>query len=140
MAVLTLLVGLPMLGVYIARDLSPWVVLLQVPMYVAFGLQAPLIATFLNRRVDAPRRATVLALAAFASVIAVLVAEPSIGWLSTATDIYAVGLALGLVTLVFGAAIVARWRAVHPAFVPELGPAGASLWTRLADRFARFRP
>jgi len=140
MAMMTVLVGLPLLGIFLARDVSPWAVLLQIPMYVAFGLQTPLIATFLNRRVDAARRATVLALAAAAGVIGVLIAEPSIGWLSTATDIYAVGLALGLVTLICGAAIVARWRAVHPAFIPGPAPVGPTLWTRVTERFARFRP
>ncbi len=140
MALLAILVGVPFVGVYIARNASPWAILIQIPLYTAFGLSTPLLATFINRRVDAPRRATVVSLGAAVSTLAVLVAEPSSGWLSTQTDVYAVGLALGTATLVLGGAIVVRWLVRHPAFLPTPGPPGPSLWSRVTERFARFRP
>ena len=140
MAALTVLVGLPLIGVFLARDATPWVVALQVPMYIAFGLQTPLIATFINRRVDAARRATVLSLAAVVTVLALLFVEPAVGWLSATVDIYAIGLALGLMQLVLGTAIVLWWLVAAPAFVPPVAATGPSLWSRVAERFTRVRP
>ena len=140
MAVLTVLVGLPLIGVFVARNATQWVVLLQMPLYVAWGLQTPLIASFLNRRVDAAQRATVLSMAAFASVIAILIVEPLAGWLSSVTDIYTIGLALGVGQLVPGAWIVARWRARQPAFVPALAPTRLPFRSRIVERLTRLRP
>lgn len=139
MALLTALIGLPFLGVFVARDASPWVVLIQAPAYVGFGLSTPLLGAFINRRVTAAQRATVASLGATVQTMAVLLAEPFSGWLSTSTEIYAVGLAMGGSLLVLGGAIVVRWLARHPPFVPGPAPVGPSWWSRMMERFSRFR-
>ena len=140
MALLTVLVGLPLVGVYAARDASPWVVLLQGPLYVAWGLQTPLIASFINRRIDAAQRATVLSMAAFVSVLALLFAEPLVGWLTSVADLYAIGLALGVAQLVPGTWIVHRWLTSQPRFVPAPVPVPLPFRSRIVERLTRLRP
>ncbi len=72
-------------------------VLTQVPDYVFWGIESPLITTILNRRVGSKDRATVLAINSFFSTLIIAFAEPVVGQVATT---YSFGTGLGLAALV----------------------------------------
>lgn len=124
-------------------------VLLQAPLYVAWSLHAPLTTAFLNRRLEPGQRATVLSMGAFAFTLGLVALLPTVGWLTTMTsDLLVLGLALGVLTLVPGAYVLARWRttvAPWPPVTPlptRLVPEAARLsrFHRFLERLSRLRP
>jgi hypothetical protein len=128
---------------------TAWVaVLLQAPIYVAWSLHSPLTTAFLNRRLEPGQRATVLSMGAFAFTLGLVVLLPAVGFATTTSDVVVLGLVLGLVTLVPGAYVLARWRltvAPWPAVSPvpsRLVPGGArvSRFNRFLERMSRLRP
>jgi len=75
-------------------------ILAQVPSYVIWGLETPVVTTIINRRVLASERATVLSVSIFFATASLAVVEPVVGYL--ATDL---GLGLGLTVLATVAAV-----------------------------------
>ena len=72
-------------------------VLTQIPDYVVWGIETPLITTILNRRVGSKDRATVLAINSFFATVIIAVAEPAVGLVATS---YSFGTGLGLAALI----------------------------------------
>ena len=72
-------------------------VLTQIPDYVFWGIESPLITTILNRRVGSKDRATVLAINSFFSTLVIAFAEPAVGQVATS---YSFGTGLGLAALI----------------------------------------
>ncbi len=72
-------------------------VLTQIPDYVFWGIETPLITTILNRRVGSNERATVLAINSFFATVVIAIAEPGVGLVATN---YNFGTGLGLAALV----------------------------------------
>jgi predicted MFS family arabinose efflux permease len=69
----------------------------QLPDYVVLGIEAVLIATIINRRVESEGRATVLAVEAFFSTLVIAVMEPIAGLVAT---VYSLGTGISLGALV----------------------------------------
>ncbi len=74
-------------------------VLAQVPFYMFWGTEAPVITTILNRRLASTDRATVLAISSFFGTLVIFMVEPVVGLVSTDS-----GIGLGLATLALAAA------------------------------------
>lgn len=72
-------------------------VLTQIPDYIFWGIETPLITTILNRRVESKDRATVLAINSFFTTLVIAFAEPAVGQVATS---YSFGTGLGLAALV----------------------------------------
>jgi len=144
---LVLLASGAFLGMYGAGRI-PGAVLLQIPLYIVWSLQPALTTAFLNRRLEAGQRATVLSMGAFAYTLGLVVVEPVAGWLSTTTDRLNLGLFLGILAFVPCAYILFRWRttvAPWPAVTPVpsrlvSGEARISRFHRLWERLSRLRP
>ena len=126
-----------------------YAVFAQAPMYVAWSLHSPLTTAFLNRRLEPGQRATVLSMGAFAFTLGLVGLLPLVGFVTTATsDLRLLGLALGLLTLVPGTYVLARWRtrvAPWPAVTPiptRLLPDSARLsrFHRFLERMSRLKP
>ncbi len=75
-------------------------VLAQTPYYIIWGFEGPVVTTIINRRVESNDRATVLAIQAFFTTLALAIFEPMVGLLVTWY-----GIGLGLVILA-GVAVV----------------------------------
>ncbi len=71
-------------------------VLTQIPDYVFWGIESPLITTILNRRVGSKDRATVLAINSFFTTLVIAFAEPAVGQVATS---YSFGTGLGVAAL-----------------------------------------
>ncbi|HYM40475.1 MAG TPA: MFS transporter [Thermoplasmata archaeon] len=71
-------------------------VLTQIPDYIFWGIESPLITTIINRRVASNDRATVLAINSFFGTLVIAIAEPAVGLAATA---YSFGTGLGLAAL-----------------------------------------
>jgi len=136
------------LGMFVLGP-SPFAILLQAPIYIAWSLQPIMTTAFLNRRLEPGQRATVLSMGAFAFTLVLAIAEPLVGYATTVTeDLLLLGLLLGVATLVPGTFIALRWRssvAPWPAVTPlpsRLLPGGGrvSRFHRLLERLSRFRP
>ncbi len=104
LAVVFLLVFPPFALIYLVAQnyFSPDValvlgILTQVPDYVFWGIESPLITTIINRRIASSDRATVLAINTFFTTLVIAVAEPVVGLVATS---YSVGTGLGLGALV----------------------------------------
>ncbi len=72
-------------------------VLTQIPDYIFWGIETPLITTILNRRVQSKERATVLAINSFFTTLVIAFAEPAVGQVATS---YSFGTGLGVGALV----------------------------------------
>lgn len=72
----------------------------QVPSYVIWGLETPVVTTIINRRVTGSERATVLSVSIFLTTLSLGIAEPLVGYLAET-----LGVALGLTVLASIAAI-----------------------------------
>jgi MFS family permease len=72
-------------------------VLTQVPDYIFWGIESPLITTIINRRVGSKDRATVLAINSFFTTLVIAFAEPGVGQVATS---YSFGTGLGLAALI----------------------------------------
>lgn len=144
-----------LVGLTVASFFGLWVlraaslaVLLQAPIYVAWSLHGPLTSAFMNRRLEPGQRATVLSMGAFAFTLVLVVLLPTAGLITTTSNVFALGLVLGLAAFVPGAYILARWRttvAPWPALTPvptRLVPEAARLsrFHRFLERLGRLRP
>ncbi len=69
-------------------------VLTQIPDYVFWGIESPLITTIINRRVASNDRATVLAINSFFTTLVIAIAEPGVGQVATSYSM-GTGLAVG---------------------------------------------
>lgn len=125
-----------------------YAVFLQAPIYVAWSLQPALTTAFLNRRLEAGQRATVLSMGAFAFTLTLVLGLPLLGLFTSTMGIVSIGLALGVTSLVPSAYILARWRATvapWPSVTPvpsRLVPneARISRFHRLLERLSRLKP
>jgi len=72
-------------------------VLTQVPDYIFWGIESPLITTILNRRVASKDRATVLSINSFFTTLVIAFAEPGVGQVATS---YSMGTGLGVAALI----------------------------------------
>ncbi|HEX9339834.1 MAG TPA: MFS transporter [Thermoplasmata archaeon] len=122
-------------------------VLFQIPIYVVWSLQPALTTAFLNRRLEPGQRATVLSMGSFAYTLGIVILEPLVGLLTTATELVNLGLFLGAVTVVPCSYILVRWRTTvtpWPAVTPLpsrlLVGARVSRFHRLFERLSRLRP
>ncbi|HYY47764.1 MAG TPA: MFS transporter [Thermoplasmata archaeon] len=121
---------------------------LQAPLYVVWTLQPALTTAFLNRRLEAGERATVLSIGAMAYTLGLVAVEPMAGLLtSTTEDLAVLGLFLGLLTFFPCAYILWKWRttvAPWPAVTPVpsrlVGGGRVSRSHRLFERLSRPRP
>ena len=135
------------LGMWLAGA-NRWAVAFQIPIYIAWTLQAPLTTAFLNRRLEPGQRATVLSMGAFAYTLVLVVVEPLVGLATGATGVFALGLALGVFALVPSIFILVRWRqtvAPWPAVTPVPsrlvpGAGRVSRFGRLFERLSRLKP
>ncbi len=147
LALLVLLTSGAFLGLWFSGR-NPAAVLLQVPIYVAWSLQSPMVTAFMNRRLEPGQRATVLSMGAFAFTLGLVIVEPLAGLLTTTTgSLLNLGLFLGIASLVPCVYILVRWRATvapWPAVTPlptRLVPgARQSRFSRLFERLSRLRP
>ncbi len=57
--------------------------LTQIPDYMFWGIESPLITTILNRRIASNDRATVLAINSFFTTLVIAIAEPAVGLVAT---------------------------------------------------------
>ncbi len=80
-------------------------VLTQIPDYVFWGIESPLITTILNRRVASNDRATVLAINSFATTLVIAIVEPVVGLVATDYSI-GTGLAAGALVAAFPTLLV----------------------------------
>jgi MFS family permease len=122
---------------------------LQAPLYVVWTLQPALTTAFLNRRLEAGQRATVLSIGAFAYTLGLVIVEPLAGLLTSTTgDLSILGLFFGLLTFAPCAYVAWRWRmtvAPWPAVTPipsrlVSGAERVSRFHRLWERLSRVRP
>ena len=147
LALIALLAALPFFGIWIAGP-TTWAVLLQVPVYVVWSLETPLISAYLNRRLEPGQRATVLSMGSFAYTLGLVIAEPLAGLTLTEGNLLVLGLFLGLLTAVPCAYILARWRATVAPWPPitpvpsRLVPGGATVsrFSRVLERLGRLWP
>lgn len=79
-------------------------ILAQIPSYIIWGLESPVVTTIINRRVGSAERSTVLSISVFLTTLSLAIVEPLIGWLATTTS-----LAIGLTTLAAVATIPAAY-------------------------------
>jgi len=147
---LALLVALgagPFLGLWFLGR-TPAAVLLQVPIYVSWSLQSPMVTAFMNRRLEPGQRATVLSMGAFAYTLGLVIALPLAGLLTTTTgNLLNLGLFLGIATLIPCVYVLVRWRATVAPW-PALTPLPTRLvpgtrptrFSRLLERLSRLRP
>lgn len=85
-------------------------ILTQVPDYVFWGIESPLITTIINRRVASNDRATVLAINSFFTTLVIAIAEPGVGQVATSYGV-GTGLAAGAIAAALPTALVlARYR------------------------------
>jgi len=147
LALLVALASGPFFGLWLLGR-TPAAALLQVPIYVAWSLQSPMVTAFMNRRLEPGQRATVLSMGAFAFTLGLVIVEPLAGLLTTTTgSLLNLGLFLGIASLLPCIYVLARWRATvapWPAVTPlptRLVP-GARLtrFSRLFERLTRLRP
>ncbi len=80
-------------------------VLTQIPDYVFWGIESPLITTIINRRVASNDRATVLAINSFFTTLVIAVAEPGVGQVATSYSM-GTGLAVGALVAALPAGLV----------------------------------
>ena len=147
LSLIALFASVPFFGIWIAGP-TAWAVLLQVPVYVVWSLEPPLISAYLNRRLEPGQRATVLSMGSFAYTLGLVIAEPLAGLVLTDGNILVLGLFLGLLTAIPCAYILVRWRATvapWPAITPvpsRLVPGGAlvSRFSRVFERLGRLWP
>ncbi|HYM38574.1 MAG TPA: MFS transporter [Thermoplasmata archaeon] len=138
----------PFFGLWIAGRTAWAAILLQIPVYVVWSLEPPLISAYLNRRLEPGLRATVLSMGSFAYTLGLVIAEPLAGLAVTGENILILGLFLGLLTAVPCTYILVRWRATvapWPAITPipsRLVPGGArvSRFSRVFERLGRLWP
>ena len=112
LAVVFLLVFPPFALIYLVAQgfFSPdWAlvlgVLTQVPDYVFWGIESPLITTIINRRVASNDRATVLAINTFFTTLVIAIAEPGVGQVATTYSV-GTGLAVGALAAAFPTGLV----------------------------------
>ena len=147
LALLATLTAGPFLGIFVLGR-SALGAILQMPIYIAWSLQGPLVTAFLNRRIEPGQRATVLSMGAFAYTLGLVVLEPIAGIVATASGLLVLGLFLGILALVPSAYILVRWRATVAPWPPitpvptRLLPGGArvSRFFRVVERLTRLRP
>ena len=98
-------------------------VLTQVPDYIFWGIESPLITTIINRRVASNDRATVLAINSFFTTLVIAIAEPVVGQVATVYSV-GTGLAAGaLAAAVPTALVLAAYRKSERA-APGAGAGG----------------
>lgn len=147
LSLISVLAAVPFLGIWIAGR-AAWAVLLQVPVYIVWSLEPPLISAFLNRRLEPGQRATVLSMGSFAYTLGLVIAEPLAGLTVSGENLLVLGLFLGLLTAVPCGYMLLRWRttvAPWPAITPvpsRLVPGGAwtSRFSRVFERLGRLWP
>lgn len=147
LSLIALLAATPFFAIWVAGR-TTWAVLLQMPIYVVWSLEPPLISAYLNRRLEPGQRATVLSMGSFAYTLGLVIAEPIAGLTVSEGNILILGLFLGLLTAIPCAYILVRWRATvapWPAITPvpsRLVPGGAwtSRFSRVFERLGRLWP
>lgn len=147
LSLLSAFAAIPFFGIWLAGRTS-WAVLLQVPVYIVWSLEPPLISAFLNRRLEPGQRATVLSMGSFAYTLGLVIAEPLAGLTVSGENILILGLFLGLLTAIPCGYMLVRWRttvAPWPAITPvpsRLVPGGAwtSRFSRVFERLGRLWP
>jgi len=87
----------------------PSAIITQFIMYGILGLQSPIIYGYVNRRVGAGQRATILALANLTLVIGILGVEPIAGFLADAVGLRGSLLILGLASAVPAVVVLWAW-------------------------------
>ncbi len=93
-------------------------VLTQVPDYIFWGIETPLITTIINRRIGSDERATVLAINSFFTTLVIAIAEPGVGLVATEYSV-GTGLALGALVAALPALLVlAAYRRSEHASAP----------------------
>jgi MFS family permease len=80
-------------------------VLTQVPDYVFWGIESPIITTIINRRVASHDRATVLSINTFFTTLVIAIAEPGVGLVATNYSV-GTGLAVGALAAALPTALV----------------------------------
>lgn len=87
----------------------PSAIITQFITYAILGLQGPIIYGYLNRRLEAGQRATVLALANLVLVLGILSVEPVAGLLADALGLRASMLVIGVVAVPPAVVILRAW-------------------------------
>ena len=80
-------------------------ILTQIPDYIFWGIESPLVTTIINRRVSSNDRATVLAINSFFTTLIIAIAEPAVGLVATDYSI-GTGLAVGALVAALPTALV----------------------------------
>lgn len=79
------------------------------PIGMVAGMQNPVLATYVNRRIPSARRATILSVQSVVGSMLLAVSEPVGGFIADRFGLRAVFLAFGLMAATFGAAIYVLW-------------------------------
>lgn len=86
-----------------------WIAVAFLGMGFVNGLQDPILASYINHRIDSAHRATVLSVQSVISSIILAVIEPIAGVIADAYGLRAVFLMFAAVTLVLGGAMLLLW-------------------------------
>ena len=116
-------------GTFTPGFAAAFAILAQIPSYIIWGLETPVVTTIINRRVGASQRATVLSVSIFFTTLSLGITEPIVGYLAT---LYDLGLGLSIFAviaavpsaLVLGAYRRSEREAPLPAVpvLPDRGP------------------
>ncbi|MGQ0796302.1 MAG: MFS transporter [Methanobacteriota archaeon] len=81
------LIYLASVGTFAAGVAAALAILAQIPSYIIWGLETPVVTTIINRRVGASERATVLSVSMFFTTLSLGVTEPIVGYLANLYDL-----------------------------------------------------
>lgn len=87
-------------GAFSPSSAIGFAILAQIPSYIIWGVETPVVTTIINRRIGSSERATVLSVTIFFTTLSLGITEPVVGFLANEYD-----LALGLSILAAVAAI-----------------------------------
>ena len=97
---------------------SPIAILVQYPMYAVGYLQAPIIAGYINKRVDSAHRSTIVAISSLLFTLLLTLVELPAGWVASDWGVRNTMMALALAVMPVGLYLLVIWNREVDAGVP----------------------